>query len=52
MYVNAKMIPVETSRNGGKRRVKENGGGVNSSMKCLTYCKNLCNCHCVHYVAP
>jgi hypothetical protein len=25
--------------------VKENGGGVNSSMIYLIYCKNLCKCH-------
>jgi hypothetical protein len=44
MYVNAKMIPVETSRNGekgGERRAVE---GVNSSMIYLI-CKNFCKCH-------
>jgi hypothetical protein len=32
MYVNGKMRPTETFRNGGQRVIKENGGGVNSSM--------------------
>jgi hypothetical protein len=44
MYVNAKMRPVETSRNGGggKRRVVE---WVTSSMIYLIHCKNFCKCH-------
>jgi hypothetical protein len=47
MYVNAKMMPVETHpgiRDGGGRREME---GVNSSMIYLTYCKNLCKCYSV-----
>jgi hypothetical protein len=47
MYANAKMIPVETVpgiREGG---IKENGGGVNSSMIYLIHYKNLCKCYSV-----
>jgi hypothetical protein len=40
MYVNAKMIPIETIP--GIGRVVE---GVNSSIIYLIYCKNLCKCH-------
>jgi hypothetical protein len=35
------------SRNGG-RGIKENDGGVNSSMIHLIYCKNFCKRHNVH----
>jgi hypothetical protein len=45
MYVNGKMRPVETIPGMGRERIKENGGGVNSSMMYLTYCKNFCKCH-------
>jgi hypothetical protein len=44
MYLNAKMIPVETAPGirggGGGRAVK----GVNSNMICLIHRKNLCKC--------
>jgi hypothetical protein len=46
MYVNGKMIPIETIPGMGegyiKRRMME---GVNSSMIHLTYCKNVSKCH-------
>jgi hypothetical protein len=45
MYVNAKMITVETIPGIGGGEVKENGGRVNSSMIYLIHCKNLCKCH-------
>jgi hypothetical protein len=46
MYVNAKMIPVETvpGIGGGGRRAVE---GMNSSMIYLIHCKNLCKCHTI-----
>jgi hypothetical protein len=41
MYENGTMRPVETiSRRG--RKIKENDGGVNSTM---IYCKNFYKCH-------
>jgi hypothetical protein len=43
MYVTGKMIPVETIT--GMGWVKENDGGVNSSMIYLIYHKNICTCH-------
>jgi hypothetical protein len=45
MYVNAKMIPVESipgMRGGRWKRAEE---GVNSSMIYLIHCKNFCKCH-------
>jgi hypothetical protein len=45
MYVNGKMIPVETIPGMGGGRIKENGGGVNSSMIYLIHYKNFCKCH-------
>jgi hypothetical protein len=45
MYVNAKMISVETVpgiRGGGRKRVVE---GVNPSMKYVIHCKYLCKCY-------
>jgi hypothetical protein len=45
MYVNGKMIPVETIQGMGEGGKKENGGGMNSSMIYLIYCKNFCKCH-------
>jgi hypothetical protein len=44
MYVNGKMIPVTTipGMGGG---IKENGGGGNSIMLYLIYCKNFFKCH-------
>jgi hypothetical protein len=43
MYVNRKMIPDEIIP--GMGGIKENGGGLNSSMIYLIYCKNFCKCH-------
>jgi hypothetical protein len=43
--VNEKMRPVETIPGMGKGRIKENGGGVNSIMIYLIYCKNFCKSH-------
>jgi hypothetical protein len=43
MHVNIKMIPVENTP--GILGVKENGGGVNSSMIYLTHFQNFCKCH-------
>jgi hypothetical protein len=46
MYVNAKMILVETvtgTRGGG---IKESSGGVNSNVIYLVHCKNFCKCQC------
>jgi hypothetical protein len=51
MYVNAKIIPVETVlgiREGDERAVE----GVNSNMRCLIHCKNLCKCHNVLPPSP
>jgi hypothetical protein len=42
MYENGKMRPVETLPEMGGGRIKENGGGVNSTIIC---CKNFCKCH-------
>jgi hypothetical protein len=42
MYVNGKMIVVETIPGIGGGGMKENGGRVNSNM---IYCKNFCECH-------
>jgi hypothetical protein len=38
------MRPVETIPGMGGGRIKENGGGVNSTV---IYCKNFCKCHYV-----
>jgi hypothetical protein len=45
MYVDRKMLPVETVPGMGGGRIKDNGGGVNSGMIYLIHCKNLCKCH-------
>jgi hypothetical protein len=46
MYVNAKMIPVETvPGSGGGENKGERWAGVNSSMTYLIHCKNYCKCH-------
>jgi hypothetical protein len=42
MYVNGKMRPVETVPGMRGEGIKENDGGVNSTM---IYCKNFCKCH-------
>jgi hypothetical protein len=44
MHVNGKMRPVETTPGMGDG-IKENGGGVNSTMIYLIHCKNFCKCH-------
>jgi predicted metallopeptidase len=44
MYVNGKMISVETIPGMGRRGIKENGGEVNPRMIYLLY-KNFCKCH-------
>jgi hypothetical protein len=35
----------ETIPGMGMERIKENDGGVNSTMMYLIYCKNICKCH-------
>jgi hypothetical protein len=45
MYVNVKIRPVEPIPGMGEGGIKENGGGVNSSMIYLIYYKNFCKCH-------
>jgi hypothetical protein len=42
MYENGKVRPAETTPRMGGERVKENGGGVYSTM---IYCKTFCKCH-------
>jgi hypothetical protein len=42
MYENGEMRPVETIPGVGGGRIKENGGGVNST---LIHCKNFGKCH-------
>jgi hypothetical protein len=49
MYVNAKMIPVETIPGIKGGEIKESRGRVDSSMIYLIHCKNLCKCHNVPY---
>jgi hypothetical protein len=48
MYVNAKMIPVETIPRMRVGEIKESGAGVNSSMKYFINFKNFCKCHNIH----
>jgi hypothetical protein len=45
MYVNAKIIPVETVPGIWGGEMKESSEGVNSNMLYLIHCKNLCKCH-------
>jgi hypothetical protein len=45
MFVNGKMIPVETISGMGEEVIKDNMKRVNSTMIYLIYCKNFCNCH-------
>jgi hypothetical protein len=42
MYENGKMRSVETITEIGAGRIKENSGGMNSTM---LYYKNFCECH-------
>jgi hypothetical protein len=44
MYVNAKMMPVETFPGIREGEMKERREGVNSNMIYLIHCKNLCKC--------
>jgi hypothetical protein len=41
---NGKMRPVQTLPGMGGDEIKENDGGVNST---LIYCRNVCKCHSV-----
>jgi hypothetical protein len=45
IYANGKIRPVETIPRTVRGRIKENDGGVNSSMIYLIYCKNICKYH-------
>jgi hypothetical protein len=45
MYVNAKMIPVETTPEIRGGKIKEKDSGSNSCMIYLMHCKNLFKCH-------
>jgi hypothetical protein len=47
MYVNGKMIPVETVPGMGGGEYRSMVEGVKSSMIYLIYCKNLYKCHYV-----
>jgi hypothetical protein len=42
MYENGKMRLAKTVTGMGEEGIKENDGGVNSTM---IYCKNFCKCH-------
>jgi hypothetical protein len=45
MYVNGKMIAVETVPEMGGGRIKENGGRGEFKYDIFDYCKNFCKCH-------
>jgi hypothetical protein len=45
MSVNGKMISVETVPGMGGGKLKENTGGVNSSVVYVIYCTDFCKCH-------
>jgi hypothetical protein len=45
MYVNVKMIPVETVSGIGGVGIGKAVEGENSSMMYLIHCKNLCKCY-------
>jgi hypothetical protein len=47
MYVNGKMRPTETIPGMGKGRIKENGGGGDSTRMYWMYFKNFCKYHSV-----
>jgi hypothetical protein len=52
MYVNGKMVSLQTvpgMREGG---MKESSEGVNSSMIYFIHCKNLCKCYSVPSPSP
>jgi hypothetical protein len=42
MYVNGNIRPIETIPGIGIKAVKENDGGMNSTVM---YCRNFCKCH-------
>jgi hypothetical protein len=44
IYVNGKMIPVETVPGMGEEGKRKMVEGVNSIMTYLIYCKNFCKC--------
>jgi hypothetical protein len=44
-YVNGKMRPAENIPGMGWGWIKDNDGGMNSTMIYLIYCKNFCKCH-------
>jgi hypothetical protein len=48
MYVNEKMIPVETVPGMGRGGMKESSGQGDSSMIYLIHCKNFHKSHNVH----
>jgi hypothetical protein len=48
MYINGKIILIETAPGMGVKGIKENGGRVNSTMIYLIHYKNFCKCHNVH----
>jgi hypothetical protein len=45
MYVNGKIMFVETIPAMGKQEIKKNGGGVNPNKTYLIYCKSFSKCH-------
>jgi hypothetical protein len=45
MYVNAKMIPVETVQGVRGEGVKESSKGDDSNLIYLVHCKNFCECY-------
>jgi hypothetical protein len=51
MYVNAKMIPVETIPGIRGWGIRERGRGNEFNMIYLIHCKNLCKCHNVPHPA-
>jgi hypothetical protein len=51
MFVNGKMIPVETVQGMGGGEIKKNYGRSDSSMIHLICFKNFCKCHNVPHPA-
>jgi hypothetical protein len=47
MYVNGRMIYVETVPGMGEEEMRRMVEGMNSSTKYLIYCRNFCKCHSV-----
>jgi hypothetical protein len=48
IYVNRKIIPVETIPGMQGGELRKNGRGINSNMLYLMYCKNFCKCHNIY----